>query len=134
MPISRAAKRRAQLYWGYFVIAVVVVAAFTSGVPHAALLVGACVGLAYVLFWIPTSCLATTVKDGNCKNNSLGLLGGCTRVRAHGVSNRAMVLRVRARWREVLIRFGGSGRNKAATAALVVSLSSTVYALVVTLI
>jgi hypothetical protein len=107
---------------------------FAGDAPHPALLVGAGVGLAYVLFWVPTSCLATTIKGGNCLHNSLGLLGGCSQVRAHGVSNRAMILRVGARWREVLVRIGGSDRNKAATSGLVVSLGSMVYALTVTLI
>jgi hypothetical protein len=132
MPISRTTKRRAKLYWGYFVIAAVVLAELTGGTPHELLVAAAGLGLLYVLFWVPTSCLATTKELSSCKHNSRGLLGGCSQVRAHGVANRTMVLR--ARWREIVARFAGTYRNKAATSGLVVSLGSVVYALVVTLI
>src|SRR5438309_1930446 len=113
MPISKAAKRRAKLYWGYFVITGVVLAEVAGGAPHEALLAAAGLGLVYMLFWVPTSCLATTNELGKCKNNSRGLLGGCSQVRAHGVANRTVILR--ARWREVVVRLAGTQRNKAAT-------------------
>lgn len=118
-------------YWGYLAFVVLVTAWWTHAVGPVALLILSLLVTAYFLFQAPVWCCAIN-RDGTlCRNNSKGLLLGCSK-RQHKWQKFKMTFVPHA-WREMNRGLWATPRESLTTVGAVMGIISTVVATAATI-
>jgi len=114
-------------YWGYLVFILLITAWWTRAVGPVVLIVLSLVSTAFFLFQAPVWCCAINRDNTLCRNNSSGLLLGCSK-RQHKWQKLKMTFVPRS-WRQMNRGLWASPREGLTTLGVVLGLVSTVAAL-----
>jgi hypothetical protein len=115
-------------YWGYLVLLLLITAWWTSAVGPLALVVLSVLVMVFFLFRAPVFCCAVNRDGSLCRNNSRGLLLGCS-YRQHKLQKLKMTV-VPHQWRALNRGLWVSPKEGLATLVSVGGLVSTVTSLV----
>jgi hypothetical protein len=116
-------------YWGYVAFVVLVTAWWTRAVGPVALIVLSLLVTGYFLFQAPVWCCAVNRNGTLCRNNSSGLLLGCSK-RQHKWQKFKMTIVPNA-WRQMNRGLWASPREALTTLGAVTGIVSTVAGTVV---
>jgi len=116
-----------QRYWGYIVLALVILGWVTHAVGYAFVLILSVVALVYFLVQAPLTCGAEVRKGDHCRNNSHGLLLGCW-IRQHKWQ-RAKNIFVSRKWQSTIHDLMGTPKDVLGTIGGLVSIVSLFVAL-----
>jgi len=109
-------------YWGYLLFVALITTAWTWKLGPAVLIVGWTLVTAYFLFQAPVYCGAETRTGQLCRNNSSGILMGCS-YRQHKWQKLKLAF-VPRRWRELNKGLWVSGSKILATLGAIVAIVS----------
>jgi hypothetical protein len=116
-------------FWGYIVLAVVIVGWAEHLLGATVLAVLSLLALVYFLVQAPLWCMAAN-RDGTwCRNNSHGLLIGCNQVRQHKWQRMRDIF-VTRKWQKIIKNLTASPATILGTVGSLLSLISFVAALV----
>jgi hypothetical protein len=126
LPLRCASMKGFSRYWGYLAFVLLITAWWTRAIGPAALIVLSLLVTAFFLFQAPVWCCAVN-RDGTlCRNNSSGLLLGCSK-RQHKLQKLKMTFVPHA-WRQMNRGLWASPREGLTTLGAIIGLLSTLVA------
>ncbi len=125
VPFTRFVRK----YWGYLFLAAAIAGWQEHAFKLAVIAVLCALSLVYFLAASPMWCMAETRDGSGCRNNSHGILGGCTQVRQHKFQ-RLRDFFLPDRWRKTLGSLVASPATTLGTIGAIASIVPVVAVLV----
>jgi len=113
-------------YFGYLILPIIAYGWASGNMSAAFILIASSLAIVYMLFAVPTWCMATTRDGLGCRRNSNGLLLGCS-LREHKWQKVKMAVRT-SRWGELFAKFWSNTANAAAAVSAMAGTGSAIVA------
>lgn len=115
-------------YIGYLLVPILVYGWASGNMSAAFILIASSFTVLYMLFAVPTWCMATTREGLGCRRNSSGLLLGCS-LREHKWQKVKMAVRASS-WGDLFSKFWSNTANAAAAVSAMAGVGSALVATV----